>query len=544
VSVAGVDLRFDEARADRVVTFFEKVLVHTKGRYARAPFVLAAWQREEIVRPLFGTVRFDEQLEEWVRAYTLAWIEIARKNGKSEFLAGCGLYLLCADGEEEAEVYGCARDREQANIVYRVAKRMVELSPALSRLVARKKLEVIDSQKRIVYNPTGSFYQVLAADAPGNLGLNAHGVLFDEIITQPNGDLWDALKTSMGTRSQPLMLAATTAGNDPSSMAFEEHLHSERVAADPSLDPARFVFMRNTPADVDWRDEKNWYYPNPGLGDFKRLQILRDEAIEAASSPRKQNAFRQLELNQWVRQITRWLDLGLWDENAGLVVAEDLKGKEAWAGLDMASTSDFAAWVLFFPNAIAEAPTPSVPDGRTDAVLARLWLPAKAVADRKDAMRPVFEQWGREGWLAITPGDTIDLDAIKSQIDLDLQTFKVRQLGYDRWGANDIVHWLKARKGSAWAQGIAQTAPALNAGSKELERLLGVRRLRHGGHPVLRWMADNVAARRDSGGNIKPDKERSKEKIDGIAALVDALTVWLDKPTPGWVYVGADGASS
>ncbi|MCU4184014.1 hypothetical protein K6U06_06555 [Acidiferrimicrobium sp. IK] len=526
-----MEVRFDEARADRVQTFFEKGLVHTKGRWARSPFILEPWQLDEIIRPLFGTVRYDDQLQAWVRAYTLAWIELARKNGKSELVAGAGLYLLTADGEEEAEVYGAACDKDQAGIVYQVAKRMVELSPALSRLVAQKKLEVIDSKKRIVYKPTGSFYQVVAADGGGNLGSNPHGVLFDEIITQPNRELWDALKTGMGTRDQPLMLAATTAGNDPSSMAADEHLHSERVLADQSVDPARFVYMRNTPPDADWRDEAGWQHANPGLGSFLRIQILRDEAKEAEQSPAKQNAFRQFRLNQWVRQTTRWLDLQLWDENAGLVVPEQLAGLECYGGLDMASTSDFAAWVLFFPDAIREA------DGTKDAVLARFWLPEAAISKRKDHMRSQFEAWAREGFMVATAGDVIDEDAIRAQIDRDMGMFRVAGVGYDRWGANSVVAWMKARMGEKRCQGVAQTATALNAPSKELERLLGLRRLRHGGHPVLRWMADNVQATRDGSGNVKPDRAKSKEKIDGIAALVDALSVGMAKPSADFAFV-------
>lgn len=447
----------------------------------------------------------------------------------SELVAGCGLYLLCADGEEEAEIFGCAKDKDQAGVVYRVAKRMVELSPLLSKQVAKGRLEVIDSQKRIVYKPTGSFYQVVAADGSGNLGSNPHGVLFDEVITQPNRELWDALKTGMGTRDQPLMLAATTAGNDPSSMAAEEHLHSESVLADPSLDPARFVFMRNTPMDADWKDEASWAHANPGLGDFLRIQILRDEALEAARSPRKQNAFRQFRLNQWVRQITRWLDMGLWDENASIVVEETLRGRRCFAGLDMASTSDFAAWVLFFPQAVPDA------SGITrDAVVARFWLPGDALNERRD-MRDVIEHWARTPALTITPGAVIDHDAIKRQVDADLRAYRVQKLGYDRWGANELVQW--ATKRGLECIGVPQTTTALNAPSKELERLLGRRQLAHGGNPVLRWMADNVQALTDSNGNIKPDRKRSKEKIDGIIGLVNALFVASEAPKEAFAFV-------
>jgi phage terminase large subunit-like protein len=515
-----------QPRAVRAAGFYRDVLVHTKGRFARKKFLLADWQREEIVRPLFGTVRWEDQLEEYVRQYTLAWLELARKNGKSELVAGGGLFLLVGDDEEEAEVYGAAKDRDQAAIVYQVAKRMVELSPLLS-----KRLTVIDSKKRIIDPKTGSFYQVVASDAGGNLGKNPSGILFDEVITQPNRELWDDLKTGAGARDQTMMIAATTAGNDPSSMAAEEHLHSERVAADPSVDPARFVFMRNTPADADWTDEANWYHANPGLGDFLRIQVLRDEAKEAELSPRKQNTFRQFRLNQWVRQVTRWLDMGLWDENAGLVVPEKLKGLDAYGGLDLASTSDFAAWLLVFPGAIREAGGVFA-----DGVLARFWLPQAAVEARKD-MAPLLKAWAREGFLSITPGDVISFGDIRRQIDLDMRSFRVRRIGYDRWSATELTQWMQARLGEDQVVGVTQTTSALNAPSKELERRLGLRQLRHGGHPVLRWMADNVQAFTDSGGNIKPDRKNSKEKIDGIAALVDALFVEMMPKQAAFAFV-------
>ncbi len=533
VACAESGLHVCRPRAARAVGWYEEVLVHTKGRWARRPFLLEPWQRDDLVVPLFGTARFDEQLGEYVRQFSLAWIELARKNGKSEFVAGAGLLLLCGDDEEEAEVYGAAKDRDQAGVVYQVAKRMVELSPALS-----KRLAVIDSRRRIIDPKTGSFYQVVAADGSGNLGSNPHGVLFDEVITQPNRELWDALKTGMGTRSQPLMLAATTAGNDPSSMAAEEHLHSERVISDPELDPARFVFMRNTPPDVDWQDEANWYYANPGLGSFKRVQAMRDEALEAAESPAKQNAFFQYHLNIWVRQVTRWLDLGLWDANGGRFDGEELVAKECFAGLDMASTTDFAAWVLVFPGVLE--------DGQADAVLPRFWTTEKMVSSRKDAMRARFEEWARARQMEVCPGDTIDLDAMRAQIDRDMQMFRVRGVGYDRWGANELVHWMKARKGDEWAKGIPQTTTALNAPSLELERRLARRRLRHGGHPVLRWMADNVQATRDSQGNVKPDRAKSKEKIDGVAALVDALAVMLEAPQKDFAFLlaGSSGPTA
>jgi phage terminase large subunit-like protein len=310
------------------------------------------------------------------------------------------------------------------------------------------------------------------------------------------------------------MLAATTAGNDPKSMAAEEHLYSLQVQDNPKMDPSRFVYARNTPPDADWQDEKNWAHANPGLGDFLRIQTLRDECIEAQSSPAKQNAFRQFRLNQWVRQITRWLDLGLWDANAGLVVEDDLVDRDCFGGLDLASRSDFAAWTLFFPG-----------DDEGDHVLARFFLPEAAV-ERRGPMQESLEAWAADGFLTITPGAILDYDAIANQVDADCVRFNVLAGGYDRWNADQLVRTID--DAGLEMIPIPQTTNSLNSACRDLERRLGLGRFHHGGNPVLRWMADNVQAFTDANGNIKPDKKHSHEKIDGIAAMVMSLKIALE----------------
>jgi phage terminase large subunit-like protein len=502
-------------RALHAVAFFSEILVHTKGLHARKRFVPADWQREEVLVPLFGCVRWDADLLAYVRQYVVLWLEIARKNGKSELVAGIGLYLLCADGEEAGEVYGCARDRDQAGAIFGVAKRMVELSPELST-----RLRIIESQKRIIDPSTESFYRVIAADALGNLGWNVSGVLFDEVITQRDGALWDALMSSMGTRSQPLFAAATTAGDDPSSFAFEEHMTSLAVMEDPKVDPRRLAVIHSMPAELDWRDEKNWPLGNPALGDFLQPKVLRAEALEAARSPRKQNAFRQFRCNQWVRQIVRWLDLDLWDENAGMVVEEELAGRTCFAGLDLASTSDFCAFVMFFPGV----------DEEDDYVVCRFWLP-EAALERRSSMRDTLLDWAAQDYLTLTEGAVIDHATVFDGIDDCVRKFDVQTMGYDRWNASQLVRDLE--DSGLECEGVAQTCAGLNAGSRDLERRLGMKRLHHGGHPLLRWMADNVTSTQDNNENIKPDKKKSTEKIDGVVALVMALRQALEAEGSG-----------
>jgi phage terminase large subunit-like protein len=288
---------FCAPRADHAVAFCHEICVHTKDRWARRPFILADWQREDIVRPLFGEVRWDDEAECYVRRFRIGWIELARKNGKSELLAFVALYMLCGDGVESAEIYGCARDTDQARLVFNVAARMVALSPVLSR-----RLRVIEHSARIVDEKTNSVYQVVPSDALGNLGSNPSCVIFDEVLTQPNGDFWNAMRTGMGTRLEPLLLAATTAGDDPSSFAKAEHDECVKIADNPDRAPHRFVYLRNLPSDADPWDEANWYHSNPALGDFLSLSSLREEALEARNDPAKENAFRQYRLNQWFRR--------------------------------------------------------------------------------------------------------------------------------------------------------------------------------------------------------------------------------------------------
>ena len=511
-------MRFDEQRADDAVLWFEGALVHTKGIYAGVPFILTDWQRDEIIRPLFGTLQWDADLEEWIRLYRLAWIELARKNGKSELMAGIALKLLIADGEEGAEIYGAAKDREQAGLVFGVALQMIRKSPILRKLERDGLLLVREANKRIVWNPTASFYQVIAADAKGSLGQDPHGICFDEVIAQPNRELWDALKTGMGSRKQPLMVAATTAGNDPTSFAATEHEFSERVlvarnAGEEDLDPARFVFMRNTPKDADWRDEANWYHANPALGDFLRIDVLRDEAKEAEANPATENRFRQFRLNQWVQQATRWLPLHIWDEVENEAVdLEFLKGKRCWSGLDLASSIDVTALVHVFPD-----------DDDVDLyrALHRFWIPEEGFTELNTRTGGKAAVWRKDGFLTVTDGDVIDQRVILEQIVADGELYTIVEVAYDRWGMQGLSSELIEQGATIvpFGQGYA----SMSAPTKEWERLIRTKKYHHGGNPVMRWMVDNIVVRQDPAGNLKIDKEKSADKVDGPVASVMAL---------------------
>ena len=495
-------------RANHAVAFFTERLVHTKGAFARSRFFPAPWQEEGIIRPLLGEVRWDDEHDpgRYVRRFRIGWIEVARKNGKSELLAGIALYLLTADGEEGAEIYGAAMDRDQARKVFDVAMRMVQLSPRLSAVVTIKAHE-----KRLIYEPTGSYYEVIAADAAGNLGHNPHGIIFDEILTQKSADLWNALRTAMGTREQPLMVAATTAGNDPASFAASEHEYCEKVLERPSLDPTRFVYIRNAPRDADPWDEETWKHPNPALGDFLSVQALRDEANEARENPTKENSFRQFRLNQWVQQRTRWLSLHHWDQqpNMQLVVESDLVGRRCFGGLDLSSKLDLTALCWDFAD-----------DGRHEAVW-RFWLPEDRLVELDKRTAGKGSVWVRDGWLHLTPGNVIDYERVRAQINADASRFEVVELAFDPWGATQLANQLMddGLEMVEFRQGYRSMSEPL----KEWQKLIIEGRYVHGGNPVMRWMADNIVVRQDPNENIAIDKAKSHEKVDGPVASVMAL---------------------
>lgn len=500
-----------EFRANRVRKFFEKVLVHTKGKWAGTPFVLADWQWESVIRPLFGTVEWSDDFAQWVRSYRIAWVELARKNGKSELLAGIALVLLVIDYEEGADIYGVARDREQASIVFNVAARMVVLSKVLSG-----RLRVLKSERQIVDDFTGSIYTVLPSDDLGNLGLNPHGIIFDEALTQRDAKLFNTLRQGMGTRSQPLMAMATTAGTDDQMFYVNEHEYCEEVEKNPDYDPRRLVYLRNTPRDADIWDEANWRHANPALGDFLSLAFLRDEARLAKNDPTKETSFRQYHLNQRVTQSTRWMPMETWDACSGEPALspsdadERAKGERCFGGLDLSAKYDLSALCWVFPKL-------------DNYALWRFWLPADMVdgLDRFTAGR--MSVWAKEGWITLCPGAAINYDMIYDQIEKDRKFFDVVDLNYDPMMAAPIIQELEKRNLTSVQvkQGFMLSEPM-----KELMKLCKTGHFHHAGNPVMRWNVSAVEVKRDDRDRIyyiKPNRDQSGKRIDGVAAAVMAI---------------------
>lgn len=494
---SGIEFWFDQGAADRAVGFFERFLVHSKGRWAGAAFVLMPWQRDEIIRPLFGWKRADG-----TRRYRTAYIEVPRKNGKSTLAAGIALYLLFADGEPGAEVYSAAADRDQAAIVHEQAKEMVEASPQLLKRATIYK-------RSIVVPLTRSSYKVLSAEAYTKHGLNAHGIVFDELHAQPNRELWDVLTTSIGSRQQPLVVAITTAGYDRQSICWEQHEYARQILAGVIQDDAYFAYIAAADEKDDWTNPQVWRKANPGYGVTIAEEYLAQECRRAEQVPAYQNTFRRLHLNQWTAQETRWLDLETWDHCAAPL--PDLAGRECYAGLDLANTVDLASLVLVFPPH---------EDGLY-YIKPTFWIPRENLVQRSLQDRVPYDAWARDGLLVSTEGNVIDYTAIVQAIVELGKQYHIHEIAFDRWGAFQVSQQLEGEGFTMvpFGQGFV----SMSAPMKELLRLILDKKLAHGGNPVLRWMADNLVVRQDPAGNLKPDKEKSREKIDGIVAMIMGL---------------------
>lgn len=493
--------RYDEGLADYAVNFIE-CLCHTKGTWAGKPFKLLGWQ-EQIIRDLFGIVK-----PNGYRQFNTAYIEIPKKNGKSELAAAVALLLCCGDNEQRAEIYGCAADRGQATIVFDVAADMVRMCPALN-----KRCKILTSQKRILFTPTNSFYQVLSAEAYSKHGFNIHGVVFDELHTQPNRKLFDVMTKGSGdARMQPLYFLITTAGTDTNSICYETHQKAMDILEGRKNDSTFYPVIYGAGTDEDWTDPKVWKKANPSLGETIGMDKVKAACESARQNPGEENSFRQLRLNQWVKQAVRWMPMEKWDACAFPVNPEDLEGRVCYGGLDLSSTTDLTSFCLVFPPEDDEEPY---------YILPFFWLPEETLPLRVNRDHVPYDVWERQGYIQTTEGNVVHYGFIEKFIESLGERYNIREIAFDRWGAVQMVQNLEGMGFTVvpMGQGFASMSPP----TKELMKLTLEQKLAHGGHPVLRWNMDNIFIRTDPAGNIKADKAKSTEKIDGAIACIMAL---------------------
>ena len=505
---------YDKKKADRAVRFIEN-LKHTKGKWAGKRFWLFPWQ-EQIIRDVFGIVKPNGK-----RQFKTAFVELGKKNGKSELAAAVALYLLYADNEPSAEVYGAAADRQQASIVFDVAKRMVELTPALLR-----RSKVMAATKRLVNYSNAGFYQVLSAEVGTKHGLNVSGLVFDEIHAQPNRKLYDVLTKGSGdAREQPLYFLITTAGTDRESICYELHSKAVDILNGRKIDPAFYPVVYGLSNKDDWHDEKNWYKANPSLGLTISIESVREMYREAVDNPAEENVFKQLRLNMWVSSLTSFIPEHIYDLGDRVIDLEDLEGRDCYGGLDLSSTGDITAFVLMFPPR----------RGNEEYVcLPYFWIPEDTIPLRVRRASVPYDVWQMQGYLNATEGNVIHYGYIEKFIEDLGERYHILEIAFDRWGATQMVQDLQGMGFTVvpFGQGYKDMSPP----TKEFYKLLMEGKINHGGNPVLRWMAGNVVVDTDPAGNIKPTKAKSAEKIDGIVAAIMALDRCIRKQNAASVY--------
>lgn len=517
---------FDIERAEHVREFFRLGLCHSKGAFAGQPFELQEWQWRDLIGPLFGWMRPGKDADgRGLRRFNVGYTEISKKNGKSTLGSGIVLYMLVGDGEPGAEVYSAACDRAQASIIYNESAQMVEASPAL-----KKRLTVTPSTKTIGHQASGSVYRALSADVKTKEGLNIHCLMFDELHAQPNRHMWDTLRFGGAARSQPLILAITTAGWDRDSICYEQYQYAKAVLAGDVEDLNFFGLIYEADEPERWTDEDQWRKANPSLGVTISLDSFRQDCREAQASPVKENAFKRLRLDIWTEQADRWIQMDTWMRACSGVEPvswfaakrRELRGRRCWGGLDLGSTSDLTVLVLLFGD-----------DRDGYDLLPFYWIPEDGAQKKESTYRDLYQTWIRQGWVRTTEGDVCDYAVVRADVGELADEFGIEDLAVDRLfqGAQLCTDLMAdGLNVVSFGQGFySMAAPA-----KRFEELYLKGQLRHGNHPVLCWNAANVSVRTDDAGNMKPIKpeKNSTLKIDGIVATIMALGRAMVAPAP------------
>jgi len=494
----------DKKRAEHVIDFMS-LLKLTDDFYGK-PFKLQDWQ-QEILRNVYGEVN-----EQGHRQYNYSYLEIPKKNGKTTLIAGLAVYHLVCDGNE-GQIYCCAADRGQAQLVYKAAVSMIEQNE-----IIKKMLRITDSRKEIVNKKTGTVLKVLSAEAYTKHGINPTVVIFDELHCQPNRNLWDVMTFGAGaSRKEPLWWVITTAGDDPDklSIGWEIHEKAMKIASGEWKEPNWYVKIFGAPDDADIWDESIWYKVNPSLDVSIPVETVRKEAISARNSPSAEKLFRWLRLNQWIslKQIG-WLELTLWDTTAGKWSNSDLIGKKCYAGLDLASTVDLTGLALLFPPQ----------DGLTEwRFLIEAWIPEEKMKDRIARDHVPYDRWVQDKFLHATAGNTCDYDFVRARIESLAQQYKIKYLCTDPWNSRMLTQQLE--KSGLEVLEVPQTISGLSPGMKELERLLKCGQMTHEKNPLARWCFGNVSVVIDGNENMKPMKNKSRDRIDPIVALINAMNI-------------------
>lgn len=484
---------------------FIQMLKLTDDFYGQ-PFVLPAWQHD-VLWNVYGTIG-----DHGYRQYRYAYLEIPKKNGKTTLIAALAVYHLTCDADE-GQIYCCAADRGQAELVYKAALSMIDQNEDLQEI-----FKVTDSKKEILNKITKTKLKVLSAEAYTKHGLNPTVVIFDELHAQPNRNLWDVMTFGAGAaRKEPLWWVITTAGDDPDrhSIGWEIHEYARKIRDGETVDPSWYVKIFSAPEDADIFNEETWHLANPSLGKTISIESVRQEALHAMNSESAERLFRWLRLNQWiaVKQVG-WIPITLWDQSQKDWSIADLTGKRCYAGLDLSSTGDLTAISLLFP------PQDGLDEWR---VTFEGWIPDEKIKERGIRDGVPFDNWVKHKFIHATPGNAVDYDFVEARIIALSRQYEIIALCPDPWNSHMLTQRL-SKEGINIVE-IPQTMAFMSPAMKETERMLKTGLLTHDNNPVARWCAGNVNVATDGNENIKPMKNKSKDRIDLIVAMINAMAM-------------------
>ena len=488
---------FDKQASEKAISFIETFITHTKGELSGQPLLLEEWQKE-IVGNIFGWKHKKTNF----RKYRTVFIEVPRKNGKTTLCAAIGIYMLYADDERGAEIYAAAGDRNQAGIVFEIAKGMILQNTELSN---RGKV----FRNSITNQSKGNFFQAISSDSKTKHVFNANCIIFDELHTQPNRDLWDTLTTSTGSRRQPLTIAITTAGYDRQSICYEVYSYAKKVEDGAIKDDSFYSVIYEADNEDDITCEKIWKKANPNYGISLKKEYLKRESKRAIELPSYQNTFKRLMLNMWTESQTKWIGHDEWMKCHQDFDYSTLNGMECWGGLDLASTRDLSAFVLVFNI-----------DNKF-VVLPFIFIPEDNAKKRSDRDGVNYMEWLRDEHIIGTDGDVTDYNFIRAKINELSKTYRIQGIAYDRWNASQLV--IDLQNDGANLNPFGQGFVSMNMPTKALEVEIIAKNIIHNNNPCMNWCLSNVAIQEDPAGNIKPNKAKSTERIDPIVALIMAM---------------------
>nr|DAN15953.1 MAG TPA: Large Terminase [Caudoviricetes sp.] len=489
---------FDKKAAMRAIHFIEK-LKHTKGEWAGQRFRLEPWQ-QFVLWNIFGWKNADG-----TRRFRYAYIEIARKNGKTALSAGIGLYMLFADGESRPEVYSAATVKDQAKICFSDAVEIVKATDLKNYLTPYR--------NSIVYELKGGTMKPLSSDYGTHDGLNPSCGIIDEFHAHKDSGMFDVIKSAFGARRQPLMFIITTAGFDKSGVCYAYRENVIKVLRGVNEDDSLFGIIYTLDDKSEWDDPKMWIKANPNLGVSLSADYLADQVKDAKNRPEAVRNVMTKNVDLWVDAERTWILDDVWQKCIGTTAPADLKGCACWGGLDLSNVSDITAYVLLFH------------ENDRFQLLPHFWIPEEKMLEKIRKENINYDKWAAEGYVTVTPGNVIDYDFVKADILRIVADYDLRTSAYDRWNSSQTI--IDLQNEGMECNPFGQGYGSMSAPTKEFEKLVLTGKIEHFGNPVLRWMLASTLVKTDPAGNIKPDKEKSTQKIDGVVASIMALGEWM-----------------